>query len=209
MSDVKTPGRDPAVRPTRRSRALKTRQRILDAARTLFYRDGYAATRIQQIADEAEVAVQTVYAVFGSKAAILEELRTVVVEQPVATDLFGAAVAATSPRERLRLFAASIRARWEAAGDIVRIHADAARVEPDARVSAAEGDARRAQGIARLSALLAADEGVALPEPRVRALLHALSLHAIYEDLVGLRGWSPQEYETWLREALEAQFLRG
>ena len=61
--------------PGRRARkALVTRRRVLDAAETLFVRDGYAATTIAAIAEEADVAVQTVYAVFGNKRAILSEL---------------------------------------------------------------------------------------------------------------------------------------
>ncbi len=59
----------PARHPTlREERAQVTRRRIADAARRLFFRDGYAATTIARIATEADVAVQTVYAVYGSKA---------------------------------------------------------------------------------------------------------------------------------------------
>ena len=61
--------------PGRRARkALATRHSVLDAAETLFVHDGYAATTIAAIAEEADVAVQTVYAVFGNKRAILNEL---------------------------------------------------------------------------------------------------------------------------------------
>ena len=60
---------------TRRAqKALATRRRILEAAETLFTRDGYAATTITAIAGQADVAVQTVYAVFGTKRAVLSKL---------------------------------------------------------------------------------------------------------------------------------------
>ena len=55
----------------RGSRALDTRRRIVDAAARLFVRDGYWATSIASIADEADVAVPTVYATLRSKANIL------------------------------------------------------------------------------------------------------------------------------------------
>src|SRR5579862_9876896 len=61
----------------RARKARVTRHRVLDAAETLFVRDGYAATTIAAIAGEADVAVQTVYAVFGNKRAILSELLAV------------------------------------------------------------------------------------------------------------------------------------
>lgn len=45
-----------------------------DAARQLFLAHGYAATTITDIADAAGVAPQTVYFVFGSKAALLSAI---------------------------------------------------------------------------------------------------------------------------------------
>ena len=69
MADSVKPGRG-----RREQKALLTRHRILDAAESLFIRDGYALTTIAAIAVAADVAVQTVYAVFGNKRAILNEL---------------------------------------------------------------------------------------------------------------------------------------
>jgi TetR/AcrR family transcriptional regulator, regulator of autoinduction and epiphytic fitness len=61
----------------RQRKALATRQRVLEAAETLFVRDGYTTTTMTGIAEEADVAVQTVYAVFGTKRAIVAELLAV------------------------------------------------------------------------------------------------------------------------------------
>ena len=61
-------------RGRRARKAQQTRRRILDAARARFVADGYTTTTIAGIADDADVAVQTVYAVFGNKRAILAEL---------------------------------------------------------------------------------------------------------------------------------------
>ena len=47
---------------------------MLDAAEDLFTHDGYAATTMTAIAEHADVAVQTLYAVFGNKRTILTEL---------------------------------------------------------------------------------------------------------------------------------------
>ena len=62
------------VSPQREAQALATRQSILDAALRLFTASGYVATTIQAIADDAGVAVQTVYAVFGTKRELLRSL---------------------------------------------------------------------------------------------------------------------------------------
>lgn len=59
---------------SRKVRALATRRRMLRAAYRLFCERGYAATTMNAIADEAGVAVQTIYFTFNGKAAILGEV---------------------------------------------------------------------------------------------------------------------------------------
>lgn len=54
----------------RRTRS-RSRERIIEAAARLFVDRGYVATTIEDIAGGAEVAVQTVYYVFGTKHSIL------------------------------------------------------------------------------------------------------------------------------------------
>ena len=53
-------------------RTRATRSRIVDAATSLFVRDGYLETTMSGIAKAAGVAVQTLYLSFGSKVAVLE-----------------------------------------------------------------------------------------------------------------------------------------
>ena len=145
----------PARHPTlREERAQVTRRRIADAARRLFFRDGYAATTIARIATEADVAVQTVYAVYGSKAGILGALREYAMSQPEAEAVYDEQMAETSPRGRLALFARSVRLRWELAGDIVVIHRDAGTADPEIRAAVAATLERRRSGIATLAATL-------------------------------------------------------
>ncbi len=77
------------------------RQRILDAATELFYREGINATGVERLATESSVSKRTLYQHFPSKSAVVEAyLRGV--EQRVATPLQPAADAAGhTPRERL------------------------------------------------------------------------------------------------------------
>src|SRR5258708_14843463 len=58
----------------RQRQAEETRQRILEAARSLFESQGYAATTLEAIAELAEVSPKTIAAVFGSKRALLAEV---------------------------------------------------------------------------------------------------------------------------------------
>lgn len=59
---------------SRREKAAATRRSILEAAQQLFSENGYAGTTMQAIADEANVAVQTVYFVFHTKGELLRQL---------------------------------------------------------------------------------------------------------------------------------------
>jgi AcrR family transcriptional regulator len=73
------------------------RQRILDAAAELFYREGINATGVERLAAESSVSKRTLYQHFSSKAAVVEEyLRSI--EQRVANP---AAAVGQTPRERL------------------------------------------------------------------------------------------------------------
>jgi AcrR family transcriptional regulator len=73
------------------------RQRILDAAAELFYREGINATGVERLAAESSVSKRTLYQHFPSKTAVVEEyLRSI--EDRVASPLYGAD---QTPRERL------------------------------------------------------------------------------------------------------------
>jgi AcrR family transcriptional regulator len=188
----------------RAEQAAVTTRRILDAARRRFRDAGYAATTLREIAVEAGVAVQTVYAVFGSKANILRALRDSVVTDPAASEAYAAALAATDPDEALGWFARSIRLRWEAGHDIVMINASAAAADPEVRADVSAASAARSDGIARLARRLGElDRGLDLR--RVEALLDALTLTSVYEQLVADHSWSAEDYEAWLAEALRRE----
>src|SRR2546423_12274123 len=60
--------------PRRREQAAATRRAILDAAQSLFERDGYATTTMEAIAAEASVALKTVYVAFETKSGLLRAL---------------------------------------------------------------------------------------------------------------------------------------
>lgn len=55
----------------RRAAAEQTRERVIAAARDLFVAGGYAATSVSEIAQRAEVSVDTVYTAVGRKPQLL------------------------------------------------------------------------------------------------------------------------------------------
>src|SRR3954454_24229261 len=58
----------------RREQAAATRAQILEAAQRLFERDGYTATTMAAIAQEAGVALKTGYVAFTTKSGVLPAL---------------------------------------------------------------------------------------------------------------------------------------
>ena len=203
MGDVK-------ARPTLRDeRAQVTRRRIADAARALFRTRGYGATTLQAVADEAGVAVQTVYAVYGSKAGILHELRDTVLRQPDAEALFDQAIGAADTARKLELFASSIRRRWEFGHDVVAIHADAGASDPSVRVEVEQVLGMRRNGIARLAQSLEAELPSRVDRAHATAILDALTLPEVYSELTEIGGWSADEFEAWLANVLKDQLLTG
>lgn len=196
MRDVKSP-----VGSLRAEQAAVTTRRIVAAARRKFGVTGYAATSLREIAVEAGVAVQTVYAVFGSKANILRALRASVVSDPAADAAYAAALTATDVYPAIESFARSIRLRWEAGHDVVMIDTNAAAADPEIRSDVDTAIAARRAGIARLAQRLGEIDRK-LDVERAEALLDALTLPTIYEQLVVGHGWTPDAYESWLADAL-------
>lgn len=195
---------EPPRRTLRQEQAAVTRTRILDAARHLFYREGYSATTLKSVAAEAGVAVQTVYATFGSKSSILAELRWLVVNLPEADAARLEAMRAPTVQERLARFAHSIRRRWELTGDIVRIDHDAVRTDPAIRSEVGPAEERRQAGLAAFARALAEDLGLSIDVARATAALDALTMYDLYAQLTTVHTWSPEEYEAWLCAQLAA-----
>ena len=56
--------------------SLRKHQAVLDAAETIFLRDGYLGTSMDEVAARSHISKQTVYKHFGSKEALFVELVT-------------------------------------------------------------------------------------------------------------------------------------
>lgn len=200
--------RDVKERPSLRDeRAGVTRRRIADAARTLFRSRGYGATTLRAIAEEAGVAVQTVYAVYGSKAGILHELRDTVQRQPAAEALFEDALREPIAKRKLELFARSIRKRWEFGHDVVSIQRDAGATDQSVRAGVELVLGLRRSGISRLARSLETKLAPGIDVAHATAILDALTLPEVYAELTNTQGWSADEFEAWLARCLKNELL--
>ena len=205
----------------RARKALATRHRVLDAAETLFIRDGYAATTISSIADQADVAVQTVYAVFKNKRAILTELLAVRVvgDDEVIPQRFPARVyerpewraigRERDPRRQLALLAGVATEIGSRIADLYQVLAGAAGSDPEmAELYRDQQQARYKdqQGLARsLARKGALKEG--LSETKATDIMWAIANPNTYHALIAQRRWTPGQYQQWLTELLVCSLL--
>ena len=202
--------------PLRSEQAAATRQRIVRAAAGLLLARGYAATRLDQVAAEAGVALPTLTGYFPTKAALLDEvLRSVVRggeedEQAALGDQLTAILEITSPAELLAAVAALNRAANERGFELFEILRTAAAAEPNVEQRRREGAEARRRDQARVARHLKR-RGVLrsdLSPQQATDLLWLYSSADIYRLLVRDSGWSPHRYEQWLGRTLADTLLQ-
>lgn len=191
----------------RQRQALATRERIARTARQLFGQRGYHATTIEAVATAAGLAVPTVYAAFGTKKAILAEIRLLWLKDSQVPELAAQALAEADPRRRFELAARWTRNQLERGYDIITIYEEAARADPEmARVWASVLKQRDA-AITRFVGSLASSLKRTLDVKSAVDLVWALERPEVFRELVIVRGWSLDRYEAWLAETLKQQLL--
>src|SRR5215207_340581 len=135
----------------RARQARETRRRIIEAAAELFAREGYSATSIRAIAENAGVAVPTVYATLRTKANILRAVVDLTVRGddgavPLAASAAWQEIERTGDaRQQLVRFARLHRAICEREAPVFAQLEAAAGGDPEATRLLAEHDARRHQ----------------------------------------------------------------
>lgn len=195
----------------RRAQARANRARILDAARTLFITQGFAATSVVEIAAAAGVSGPTVFAAFGSKVNLLKEAaETTLVGDTDAVPMaerpeMRHVHAASTADEVLERLAELVVSRSQAVQPIFAVMY-AARdgfQEIDALIDLLdEQRLSGATGLARtVAARLGTDDADRITE--LRDSIWALMSPTLYESFVIKRGWSPSRYQAWLSAALK------
>ena len=205
-----------AYRSERRdSQARETRRAVVAAARGLFIEAGYGATTMQEIADRAGVSVQTVYAVFRNKRAVLDSaLDTSIAgdDEPVAIndrDWMHAVFTHPDPAVRLASYAAAVCRIHDAAADMFAVVRAAAACDPDLRSFAEMTESRRRAGASSVVAGLIEIGGLrsGLDELMAVDILWMLNSADVFLLLVRRSGWSLERFELWLAQTMQEQLL--
>jgi AcrR family transcriptional regulator len=197
--------------PRRQLQAAQTRQDILDAALRLFVERGYTHTTVNDVAEEAGVALQTVYSSVGPKPAIVMALSDVVDEMAGRGELATRALAETDPR-RMIAWAVHIPMQFsERCGDYLTALMSAAAVEPDAARALDEGRRRHLEGMRRMAEKLHAS-GALAPAVTVESAHAALSVTTWHATQFLAResfGWDGPTWERWCVKLLTDALLGG
>ncbi|HET6737448.1 MAG TPA: helix-turn-helix domain-containing protein [Kribbella sp.] len=199
----------------RADRTQANRQRMRAAAQTLFTARGYAATSMQAIADEAGMAVQTLYFTFGTKRALLAELLDVAAagdDEPVPSldrPRVQALLDDPDPVAQLREQARQAREIYERVAPVLQVIAHAATADPEIHELWEANNAQRAvmmeQMVTALVSKTALREG--LDAQLATDITLALLGPELYHLLTARRGWDAERWERWTADALVTQLL--
>jgi TetR/AcrR family transcriptional regulator, regulator of autoinduction and epiphytic fitness len=185
--------------PKREAQAAATRRRILEAARRRLTGAGWTGATMASIAADAGVAVQTVYAVFGSKGAILAALLDdlEVAARPRAD---AAGEPTSDPVEQLRRIVAFNRRLFELGGELIDVAQGSRAVDADLSANVTEGNRRRRDAQSPIvdawATRAALREGLSAPEALLTLwTMTSPDVHRLATVEGGLGG---EAYEGWL-----------
>ena len=210
---------------SRRQRAeherADTRDRVLTAARARFLAEGYAGTKMLDIAHDAGVAIASVYRAGSSKAELIETIlwqatvdedeARAAGESPTFADLgppsFPAIAAEPDPRQQVRMMADLSAHAADRVGPLWTVLRDAASVDAHAAETMRSSLDRRGVSFEVVVGLLPVERLRASPTETVDALWALTSLES-YLMLRTVRGWSHERYRDWLRRTLLLHLLK-
>jgi len=198
----------------RRQRSARTRARIVEAAASLLLDRGYVSTTIEAVAEQAGVAVQTVYYVFNTKPNLLAAVLDVTIAgdpEPVATlqrPWVDALRHETDPTRAVGCLvegSVAIIARTSPIYDVLR----QAAADPEVNVlldnikRGRRHDQRQLVEILSQSGHLHRDTDLDIAADIVYALIN----EEVFRLLTGDCGWSLDQFTRWARALLLQQLL--
>ena len=200
--------------PLRQEQARETRLRIVTAARDLFVAQGYGRTTMAEVARTAGVSVETVYAAFGTKPALLRQVWFVgfrgddenlrLLHRPETE----AVLAEPDLGRRLRAQAAFMTPVFRRIGPLLVALRGAAASEQAAAAMLAEFDELRVDAAAQYARLAAQTGRLRVSEVECRDVLAATMEGSLWQRLVAECGWSDDRFAQWLGEVWVSALVR-
>ena len=194
----------------REANVRAARVQVIAAAKELLIERGYPATTLEQIADQADTSLPTLYRMFGSKHALLKAvLDTSFVgdDEPVA---FGdrpqvqAALGGGDPEALIDAFAIICREVQDRSCEIYRVLSTAALVDDEAAELLVEIRQQAHTGRSRIVAALRAMDALDpdLSRREAEDIVYTCLSFEVAWILTVERGWSAKQYELWVARSL-------
>jgi AcrR family transcriptional regulator len=197
----------------RDEQAARTRARILDAASQLFLERGYARTTMKDIAAQADVARDTVHAVFGSKAGVL----TALVDQRLVPDDSVANVTQrpdalairdeVDQRQQIKLLAEFIAGISTELRPVFEILRTASAVEPEMARVFEEMDRFRLINMRTYARWIAARGPLRVSTRRAGEMIWAVASLDVARMFCDEIGWTESQHARWLADTLVRTLL--
>ena len=199
----------------RQEQARRTRLMILEAGRRRFLADGYGATTVSAIAQDAGVSVETVYKAFRNKPGLVKALFDVAVvgdDEPVPLmerEMVQRNIAEPDPRIKLADYGRHLSLTLPRSAPIQLVIRDAALVDPAAADVWNQMETERLTGMTAFATHLH-DAGHLRPgvDPaEARDVLWTHNSVELWDLLVQRRGWTNERYGSWVGRQLIAALL--
>lgn len=195
--------RRPYSSPARQAGAEATRRAILSTAREVFVASGYGAATIEAVAAAAGVSVPTVYAVFGSKAALLSAVIADAGSDLDIRRLAERALKQTDPRARLAAGAKVVRTIMERERALLGVLREAGTGRPELESARRQVHEQQRSALDRAVRPLA-EAGklrAGLKPAEAAATFAAIASPECYAFFVEELGWSGVRWERWLADS--------
>ena len=192
----------------RDEQAARTRTRILEAASELFLERGYARTTIKDIAVRADVARDTVHAIFGNKARVLTALidLRLVPDDAVANVTQRQDAQAIrdemDQRKQIELFAKFIAGISTELRPVFEILRTASAVEPEMANVFEEMNRFRLDNMQTYAKWIAARGPLRVTTRRAGEIIWALASLDVARMLCDEIGWTQSQHARWLTDTL-------
>lgn len=193
----------------RTASAVETRRAILQSARKLFLKHGYAATTISSVAEGADVALDTVYVTIGRKIDLFRLLLETAIsgsDEPIDAlnrDYVIAIRKAKCAHEKLRIYSRALSSIAPRLSPVHAVLKAAAQTEPGLSKLWNQISTRRAENMRLLARdlLKTGELRDDLDLATVADILWSMNGPEYYALLVTERGWSVAAFGEWLFSA--------
>ena len=193
----------------RRDAANATRKRILNAAQRIFLKNGYAATTMAQIAQDAECNIDTVYATVGKKPALFRLLIEMAISgtdgavSAEEREYVQAIRQEADAARKLQIYATALGSIQPRLAPLFQVLRSAAELDAALKKVWCEMSQRRTKNMRFLTADLAATGSLrpGLSVEKAADIIWSMNSPEFYLLLTEERGWPPEELAVWLGEA--------